>query len=49
MALDRPLDPADPAGGLVYNGLTAERHPTQMLAGFLTMGEASGKPCDAIT
>jgi ornithine carbamoyltransferase len=28
----------------VYNGLTDEWHPTQMLADFLTMGEASGKP-----
>jgi len=27
----------------VYNGLTDEWHPTQMLADFLTMGEASGK------
>ena len=32
------------AGIPVYNGLTAEWHPTQMLADFLTMGEASGKP-----
>jgi ornithine carbamoyltransferase len=28
----------------VYNGLTNEWHPTQMLADFLTMHEASGKP-----
>jgi ornithine carbamoyltransferase len=28
----------------VYNGLTDEWHPTQMLADFLTMHEASGKP-----
>ena len=27
----------------VYNGLTDEWHPTQMLADFLTMGEHSGK------
>ena len=27
----------------VYNGLTDEWHPTQMLADFLTMGESSGK------
>ena len=32
------------AGVPVYNGLTAEWHPTQMLADFLTMQEASGKP-----
>jgi len=31
------------AGVPVYNGLTAEWHPTQMLADFLTMHEASGK------
>jgi ornithine carbamoyltransferase len=31
------------AGVPVYNGLTDEWHPTQMLADFLTMGEASGK------
>ena len=36
------------AGVPVYNGLTAEWHPTQMLADFLTMGEASGKPYDRI-
>ncbi len=31
------------AGVPVYNGLTAEWHPTQMLADFLTMHEASHK------
>jgi ornithine carbamoyltransferase len=31
------------AGVPVYNGLTDEWHPTQMLADFLTMGEHSGK------
>jgi ornithine carbamoyltransferase len=36
------------AGVPVYNGLTAEWHPTQMLADFLTMQEASGKPYDRI-
>jgi ornithine carbamoyltransferase len=36
------------AGVPVYNGLTDEWHPTQMLADFMTMGEASGKPYDAI-
>ena len=33
----------------MYNGLTNEWHPTQMLADFLTMHEASGKPYDQIT
>ena len=37
------------AGVPVYNGLTAEWHPTQMLADFLTMGESSGKPYDDIS
>ena len=37
------------AGVPVYNGLTAEWHPTQMLADFLTMHEASGKPYDTIS
>jgi ornithine carbamoyltransferase len=37
------------AGVPVYNGLTAEWHPTQMLADFLTMHEASNKPYDAIS
>jgi ornithine carbamoyltransferase len=36
------------AGVPVYNGLTDEWHPTQMLADFLTMHEASGKPYDGI-
>jgi ornithine carbamoyltransferase len=36
------------AGVPVYNGLTDEWHPTQMLADFLTMGEASGKPYNQI-
>ncbi len=39
---------AQHAGVPVYNGLTAEWHPTQMLADFLTMHEASNKPYDAI-
>jgi len=34
---------AEHAGVPVYNGLTDEWHPTQMLADFLTMHEASGK------
>jgi len=37
------------AGVPVYNGLTDEWHPTQMLADFLTMHEASGKPHDQIS
>ncbi len=37
------------AGVPVYNGLTDEWHPTQMLADFLTMHEASGKPYDRIS
>ena len=36
------------AGVPVYNGLTNEWHPTQMLADFLTMNESSGKPYDRI-
>lgn len=37
------------AGVPVYNGLTNEWHPTQMLADFLTMREASHKPYDELT
>jgi ornithine carbamoyltransferase len=37
------------AGVPVYNGLTNEWHPTQMLADFLTMHESSHLPYDAIT
>jgi ornithine carbamoyltransferase len=37
------------AGVPVYNGLTAEWHPTQMLADFLTMHESVGKPYDALS
>ena len=37
------------AGVPVYNGLTNEWHPTQMLADFLTMHEASNKPYDGLT
>jgi ornithine carbamoyltransferase len=40
---------AEHAGVPVYNGLTAEWHPTQMLADFLTMHEASGKPFDGLS
>src|SRR3954447_18996681 len=36
------------AGVPVYNGLTNEWHPTQMLADFLTMHEASHKPYDRL-
>jgi len=42
-------DLAKHAGVPVYNGLTDEWHPTQMLADFLTMHEASNKPYDAIS
>ena len=34
------------AGVPVYNGLTNEWHPTQMLADFLTMHERTSKPYD---
>jgi len=37
------------AGVPVYNGLTNEWHPTQMLADFLTMHEATHKPYEDIT
>jgi ornithine carbamoyltransferase len=37
------------AGVPVYNGLTDEWHPTQMLADFLTMHEHTGKPYDALS
>jgi ornithine carbamoyltransferase len=37
------------AGVPVYNGLTDEWHPTQMLADFLTMHESSHKPYDVIS
>ena len=37
------------AGVPVYNGLTDQWHPTQMLADFLTMHEASGKTYDGIS
>jgi ornithine carbamoyltransferase len=37
------------AGVPVYNGLTDEWHPTQMLADFLTMLEHVDKPLEAMT
>jgi len=37
------------AGVPVYNGLTNEWHPTQMLADFLTMHEACHKPYDELS
>ncbi len=40
---------AEYAGVPVYNGLTAEWHPTQMLADFLTMREASDKSYENLT
>jgi len=36
------------AGVPVYNGLTAEWHPTQMLADFLTMHESSNRPYEQL-
>src|ERR1700750_1683138 len=39
---------AEWSGVPVYNGLTDEWHPTQMLADFLTMSEHSHKPYDQI-
>jgi ornithine carbamoyltransferase len=41
-------DLAAHAGVPVYNGLTDEWHPTQMLADFLTMHESCHKPYDQI-
>jgi ornithine carbamoyltransferase len=40
---------AEHAGVPVYNGLTDDWHPTQMLADFLTMNETVHKPYDAIS
>ena len=40
---------AEHAGVPVYNGLTDEWHPTQMLADFLTMHESSNKPYDMLS
>src|SRR5262252_3035821 len=40
---------AEWAGVPVYNGLTDEWHPTQMLADFLTFTEHSDKPFEEIT
>ncbi|HEY5275808.1 MAG TPA: ornithine carbamoyltransferase [Coriobacteriia bacterium] len=37
------------AGVPVYNGLTEEWHPTQMLADFLTMHERTNRPYDEIS
>jgi ornithine carbamoyltransferase len=42
-------DLAAHAGVPVYNGLTDQWHPTQMLADFLTMHESSHRPYDAVT
>src|SRR5690349_15159314 len=39
---------AEHAGVPVYNGLTDEWHPTQMLADFLTMHESAHKPYDTL-
>jgi ornithine carbamoyltransferase len=40
---------AEHSGVPVYNGLTDEWHPTQMLADFLTMHEASNLPYDELS
>jgi ornithine carbamoyltransferase len=40
---------SDHAGVPVYNGLTNEWHPTQMLADFLTMREHSAKPLSEVS
>jgi ornithine carbamoyltransferase len=40
---------AEHAGVPIYNGLTDEWHPTQMLADFLTMHETSGKPYNELS
>jgi ornithine carbamoyltransferase len=40
---------ADHAGVPVYNGLTNEWHPTQMLADFLTMREHASKPLSDVS
>ena len=37
------------AGVPVWNGLTNESHPTQILADYLTMQEHAGKPLDQVT
>ena len=37
------------AGVPVWNGLTAESHPTQILADFLTMSEHAGKPLEKVS
>ncbi len=42
-------DLAEHAGVPVYNGLTDEWHPTQMLADFLTMHETSHKSYDELS
>jgi ornithine carbamoyltransferase len=42
-------DLAANAGVPVYNGLSDQFHPTQMLADMLTMHEHSGRPLDAIS
>lgn len=45
---DKVEELARHAGVPVYNGLTDEWHPTQMLADFLTMAEHAGKPYTGI-
>jgi ornithine carbamoyltransferase len=46
---DRVEELARYAGVPVWNGLTDEFHPTQILADFLTMTEHSGKPLEHIS
>ena len=40
---------AEYSGVPVWNGLTNESHPTQILADFLTMSEHAGKPLDQVS
>ena len=48
-AQDEVEELARHAGVPVYNGLTNEWHPTQMLADFLTMHESSHRPYDELS
>src|SRR4051812_7354338 len=47
-ATDTAQDLADHAGVPVYNGLTDEWHPTQILADFLTFREHIAKPANEV-
>src|SRR5678815_1364344 len=46
--LDRSSAASDVYKRQVYNGLTAEYHPTQMIADIMTMREHSDKPVSQI-